>query len=190
MKTKKTITELLTIVLSSVIVFSLPITMSSQVLAQTNIDSAILRSNDPNSRINLRSGPSISTKNLGYGLPGDQVTLLEFAVGSDQGPRVPWIKVKFVKSGAIGWIRGDFVKTDITILTATDPKSPINLRSGPSISANNVGYGLSGDRVIVLGCETGPDTANRTPWIKVQFVKSKATGWIRGDFVVVPLTFC
>lgn len=52
-----------------------------------------------------------------------------------------------------------------------------------------LGYGLPGDKVIILGCETGPDK-DPTPWINVKFVKSGATGWIRGYFVIVPLANC
>ncbi len=158
-------------------------------LAQIAITQTTLITKDPNSRINLRSGPSINSTSLGYGLPGDQVTLLDFNKGTDNEPRVPWIKVKFIKSGAIGWIRGDFVKTDITILTANDSNARINLRKGPSIASDFLGYGLVGDRIKVLECQTGPDQ-DRTPWIKVQFLESQAIGWIRGDFVIVPLTYC
>ncbi|ACB49851.1 hypothetical protein cce_0500 [Crocosphaera subtropica ATCC 51142] len=177
-------------------------------LAQTAIDETILVANDPNSRINLRSQPSVNSASLGYSLPGDQVSLLDFNKGSGGQPRVPWIKVKFAKSGAIGWIRGDFVKTDITILTANDPNSRINLRKGPSIASDSLGYGLVGDRIKVLAfparspsctvCGQGWEYvtmsnrtgSSRTPWIKVQFLESQAIGWIRGDFVVVPLTYC
>ena len=158
-------------------------------LTQTVIEQTVLVANDRNSRINLRSQPSVNSALLGYGLPDDQVTLLEFRKGSGNEPRVPWIRVKFVKSGDIGWIRGYFVKTDITILTANDPNARINLRQGPSISTGSLGYGLVGDRIRVLECETGPDQ-DRPPWINVQFLQSQAIGWIRGDFVIVPLTYC
>ncbi|MDJ0597621.1 MAG: SH3 domain-containing protein [Crocosphaera sp.] len=190
MNTKKTIiNSLFRLLLSCLLGLTLSMTAVFPGLAQTAIDQTILVANDPNSRINLRSGPTVNSASLGYGLPGDQVSLIDFNRGSGEGPRVPWIKVKFSKSGAIGWIRGDFVKTDITILTANDPNSRINLRNGPSVSEDSLGYGLVGDRVKVLECQTGPDQ-NRTPWVKVQFLQSQAIGWIRGDFVIVPLTYC
>ncbi|WP_241392620.1 SH3 domain-containing protein [Rippkaea orientalis] len=187
---KRTITSRLTkIALSStLIVAGFIITIDSS-LAQTVTYEATLRSQDAKARINLRAEPSLTAKQIGYGLPGDKVTILDLLRGTNNQTRFPWIKVKFVKSGAIGWIRGDFVNTPLSILTSTDPKSRINLRAKPSSSSQQLGYGLSGDRVMVLGCETGSDQ-DRTPWINVKFVKSGATGWIRGDFVLVPLTFC
>lgn len=79
--------------------------------------------------------------------------------------------------------------SDITTLRANDPNAKINLRSAASISSRKLGYGLPGDRVRVLGCETGPDR-DRTPWVKVKFLQSGAIGWIRGDFVNVSLKYC
>ena len=64
MKTK-IITPLCTPVLSCSLVFSLSITTVAPVLAQTAMDTTILVANDPNSRINLRSGPSIVSRSLG-----------------------------------------------------------------------------------------------------------------------------
>jgi hypothetical protein len=62
---------------------------------------------EPGSKINLRSQPSTTSSAKGYGLVGDPVRLLRSAEGSDG----TWYYVKFEKSGAEGWIRGDFINT-------------------------------------------------------------------------------
>jgi hypothetical protein len=80
---------------------------------QRSICLAELRGNDPKTQINLRSGPSIDTENVGYGVPGDLVYLLsknppETDVATDnQGNN--WYRVGFPASGASGWIRADFL---------------------------------------------------------------------------------
>lgn len=72
---------------------------------------AILKANNPDSRINLRSAPTTNSRQLGYGLVGDSVNILERSRGSNG---YTWYKVQFPRSQAIGWIRGDFVNTVIT----------------------------------------------------------------------------
>ncbi|MBD2089123.1 SH3 domain-containing protein [Microcoleus sp. FACHB-1515] len=61
----------------------------------------------PNARINLRDQPSTSTPTERYGLEGDRVVLQETTTGSDG---YTWHKVQFQASGAIGWVRADFVE--------------------------------------------------------------------------------
>ena len=67
---------------------------------------AILKANNPDSQINLRSAPTTNSRKLGYGLVGDSVTILERSRGSNG---YTWYKVRFPRSQAIGWIRGDFI---------------------------------------------------------------------------------
>jgi Bacterial SH3 domain len=67
---------------------------------------AILTSKNPRSRINVRDDASTSAKARHYGFAGDAVTIIDEATG-DNGNT--WYKVKFVKSGAEGWVSGDFV---------------------------------------------------------------------------------
>ncbi|WP_225885385.1 SH3 domain-containing protein [Leptolyngbya sp. KIOST-1] len=62
----------------------------------------------PEAQINLRSQPTTSSSARGYGLVGDPVQLLRQARASDG----TWYYVKFEKSGAEGWIRGDFINTE------------------------------------------------------------------------------
>jgi Bacterial SH3 domain len=67
----------------------------------------ILRATDPQAQINLRSSPDPNARRLGYGLVGDRVEIIEQVPGSDD---YTWYRVRFYQSGAIGWIRGDFIE--------------------------------------------------------------------------------
>lgn len=70
-------------------------------------------------------------------------------------------------------------------LTSSNPNTRINVRSGPSIRSGSPHYGLSGDRVQILRCVQDQDTpGSDLNWCNVRFVQSKATGWVRSDFIV------
>lgn len=77
---------------------------------------AVLQANDPGARITLRSGPGTQYASRGYGLAGDRVYALtslppELDIERDaQG--YWWHRVGFPGSGAIGWIRQDFLELD------------------------------------------------------------------------------
>ncbi|GAB4148479.1 MAG: hypothetical protein Fur0046_27020 [Cyanobacteria bacterium J069] len=62
---------------------------------------------DASARINLREVPSTDIPTRRYGLVGDEVLILDNTIGKD-GQN--WYKVKFPVSGAVGWIRNDFVQ--------------------------------------------------------------------------------
>lgn len=87
-----------TLLFTSIVCTSFTLSASAQ--------NAILRGNNPDSQINLRSAPTTNSRKLGYGLVGDSVTILERSRGSNG---YTWYKVQFPRSKAIGWIRGDFV---------------------------------------------------------------------------------
>lgn len=72
-------------------------------------EDGILRANDPQSRINLRASPDPNSRQLGYGLVGDRVEILEQVPGGDD---YTWYRVRFYDSGAEGWIRNDFVQVE------------------------------------------------------------------------------
>lgn len=62
------------------------------------------------SQINLRSTSSVRSRALGYGLAGDRVNILECVQDTDSpGSDLNWCRVQFLESGAIGWIRSDFI---------------------------------------------------------------------------------
>ncbi|MEA5512221.1 SH3 domain-containing protein [Crocosphaera sp. UHCC 0190] len=73
----------------------------------------------------------------------------------------------------------------ISTLRATNPNTRINVRSQPTINSSAPQYGLPGDKVQVIECVQDKDTrGSDLNWCKVQFVKSKAIGWIRSDFII------
>lgn len=62
------------------------------------------------------------------------------------------------------------------------PGGQINVRSQPSTNAPAPSYGLAGDRVQVIKATRGNDGHL---WYYVEFPRSKATGWVRGDLLIV-----
>jgi Bacterial SH3 domain len=68
---------------------------------------ATLTSGKRNSRINIRDAASTKANAKNYGFAGDSVTILDKSKG-DNGST--WYKIKSVKSGAEGWVSGNFVK--------------------------------------------------------------------------------
>lgn len=67
-------------------------------------------------------------------------------------------------------------------LVSTDYESPINIRDGASRRAYARHIGYAGDRVEVLDQTPGEDGYM---WFFVRFISSNATGWVRGDFIVL-----
>jgi len=60
--------------------------------------------------------------------------------------------------------------------------SQVNVRQNPSTNSPVRHYGLGGDRVNILARTNAPDGYL---WYKVEFPRSGAQGWIRGDLVQV-----
>ncbi len=58
-------------------------------------------------QINVRSLANTEADIVAAGAVGDQVEILEHSVGNDA---LIWYQVKLLKSGKIGWIRGDLIK--------------------------------------------------------------------------------
>jgi hypothetical protein len=73
----------------------------------------------PKSQINLRKTPSASAPRLGYGLPGDRVEIVRDRKGDDG---LTWFYVRFQRSGAVGWIRSDFVQVSAS---DSNPSPPV-----------------------------------------------------------------
>lgn len=69
-----------------------------------------LRAASPNAQINVRSEPTIRAASPHYGIVGDRVEILECVLDRDMpGSDLNWCNVRFPRSGAIGWIRSDFI---------------------------------------------------------------------------------
>lgn len=67
-------------------------------------------------------------------------------------------------------------------LVSNDHGSPINIRDGASRQAYARHIGYAGDRVEVLDQTPAEDGYM---WFFVRFISSNATGWVRGDFIVL-----
>ena len=79
-------------------------------IAKINV--GVLKADDPDSRINLRSKPTTKSKALGYGLTGDGVEII--GCSSEFGDT--WLEVKFIRPPhATGWVRADFILTSISL---------------------------------------------------------------------------
>lgn len=61
----------------------------------------------------------------------------------------------------------------------------VNVREAPSTGSRIRHYGVSGDRVTILNQTKAPDGFL---WYFVEFPKSGARGWIRGDLLLVSTT--
>lgn len=85
----------------------------------TSTAEAILTVSDTNAQVNLRATPSVTSNRLGYGLAGERVQVIKQAASAD-GDDYIWYQVRFPRSGAIGWIREDFVR----LRTSQIPSSP------------------------------------------------------------------
>lgn len=73
----------------------------------------------------------------------------------------------------------------ISTLRSDSPGAHINVRSQPTTNSSSPSYGLAGDSVKVIQCVEDQDVSGSgLNWCKVQFVESKASGWIRSDFII------
>ncbi|PSN10889.1 hypothetical protein C7293_26430 [filamentous cyanobacterium CCT1] len=84
------------------------------------------------SQVNLRSQPTTQSTSQGYGLGGDQITLLRLAEGEGG---FSWYYVKFAQSEAEGWVRGDFVDTTGQVASAAPGTAP-EVSTGPCGDSN------------------------------------------------------
>ncbi len=73
----------------------------------------------------------------------------------------------------------------ISTLKASSATTRINVRSQPTIKSDSPHYGIPGDKVKVIQCVQDQDSAGSDlNWCRVEFVSSKATGWVRSDFII------
>jgi hypothetical protein len=80
---------------------------------------------------------------------------------------------------------GSSTARGISTLTAGNANTRINVRTKPTVNSSSPQYGLPGDKVRVIECVQDRDRAgSNLNWCKVEFVKSKAVGWIRSDFII------
>jgi hypothetical protein len=84
---------------------------------------AILIATDTNAQINLRAAPSVTSKRLGYALADERVQVIKQAASTDSD-RYTWYQVRFPRSGAIAWIREDFVRLKTSHIPSASPTPP------------------------------------------------------------------
>jgi Bacterial SH3 domain len=147
---------------------------------------ATLNATDVNSRINVRSAPSVTAKAMHFGVVGDRIEVLRTVSRTND---MDWHYVRFGSSGAEGWVRVDFIRyaesdtSRYAILGSqrllAERGDRINIRSAPSTQATSPHFGIAGDIVKVLSSSEGKDGY---VWQYIQF-PSGAKGWVRGDLV-------
>jgi Protein of unknown function (DUF2927)/Bacterial SH3 domain len=110
----------------------------------TGTRSAELITSDRFSPINIRVRPSTRSKMMHYGFSGDRIEITGQQKGEDD--RI-WYKVKFVATGATGWVRSDLVRVD----TNAQPivASPTIAPASSLISQEQINYFLE----VALGSE-------------------------------------
>lgn len=106
---------------------------TAQTASSTSVDSseAVLTATDPDSQINLRDTPSATGEELGYGVVGDRVQIIEQTTTDGY----TWHKVRFPRSAAVGWIRGDFVSVVSASKTSQPSSEPPTYSSSSEVTS-------------------------------------------------------
>ncbi|MGD1866605.1 MAG: protein kinase [Phormidesmis sp.] len=150
-------------------------------------------------QIDVYEQPSFAARSPSYGVNGDFVIA---TARTEPGPDGIWYKVRF-DSGTEGWVPESVVRSGVGVAPTppVDPGQPrdldtvpkytellgssgerINVRSGPSTSADSPHFGLAGDPVQILSNARGPQGYD---WYRVAF-ESGAEGWVREDLILLP----
>lgn len=95
------------------------VSLGQGTVAQAN-DMGLLTA-DPESQVNVRTGPGTRYRTQHYGLAGDRVAILDSAFETCDSPLScrQWHRVRFVQSGAVGWVRGDVLVQGVAALDGT-----------------------------------------------------------------------
>jgi Bacterial SH3 domain len=144
---------------------------------------AILQATDPQAQINLRAAPDPNARSLGYGLVGDRVEILEQVPGAND---YTWYRVRFYVSGAVGWIRNDFIQVEGGGTGASDRPSaearyqdgysagyPLGYRDGQN--ARRYSAGNHPDKFLQAG--SGNPDANYDNGFRAGFLAGFAAGY-------------
>jgi hypothetical protein len=115
---------------------------TAQTASSTSVgsDEAVLTANDPDSQINLRDTPSTTGKDLGYGVVGDRVEVIEQITIDGY----IWHKLRFPRSGAVGWVRGDFVSVVSASKTSQASSEPPTYSSSSQVTDYTPAVATSG----------------------------------------------
>ncbi|WP_253188435.1 DUF2927 domain-containing protein [Leptolyngbya sp. 'hensonii'] len=140
----------------------------SDIAVAQSARSAMLTTRSPNSRIKVRSAPTVEAQLVSYGWTGDAVKVLGEAQGQDG---YIWYYVRFDTSGIEGWIRGDLVSiavsgSPLTTSSSNFSQSPASFTSNPAPKAVStyqsevINYFLE----IAMGSEYGESTSVIRKW--------------------------
>jgi Bacterial SH3 domain len=95
---------------------------------------------EASAQINVRSLANTQADIIGAGVVGERVDILEHSVGNDA---LIWYRVKLLKSGHSGWIRGDFIKI-LGKPTAKDKDAPTKSAQTKPSGSSKVASSASG----------------------------------------------
>ncbi|QQE64646.1 SH3 domain-containing protein [Leptolyngbya sp. BL0902] len=98
-----------------------PAVAQGQSLAQTQSPERGSLTAEPGSQINIRTGPGTRFVAQHYGIAGDRVVILESAMEACGAALdcPQWHRLRFEVSGAVGWVRSDFVVRGPVALSET-----------------------------------------------------------------------
>lgn len=132
--------------------------------------------------LNLRTGPGTGYGVMGVYPEGTAATVLDGPVPADG---YAWYEVEIADDGTVGWFAGEFLTFAPTEPTGTRVRvadGPLNVRSGPSLSAS-----------VILTVETGATgrvtdaslvQADGYTWVNVEWFNQAGTvGWVANDFL-------
>ncbi len=88
-----------------------------------------------NAHINLRAQPTTYSESLGYGIAGDTISVLRSSRSEDDN--YVWYYVQLNKSGTEGWMRAQFVATELASSNSSESGQPRS--SGTEIVAVEAG---------------------------------------------------
>ncbi|BAZ18416.1 hypothetical protein NIES4071_103010 (plasmid) [Calothrix sp. NIES-4071] len=117
----------------------------------TSTQQATLVSEQSGERINVRDGASVKTYARHYGLSGDKVEV--FDQKQDENGAT-WYRVRFVQSGARGWVHNKFVALE-SESSAPISEIPATLQTPQIVSYQPIRESISGS------CECPYDTDRR-----------------------------
>lgn len=108
---------------------------------------AVLFTQDPDGRVNVRSAPGTASEPRGQGQTGDRLTIMRETQAAD---RYPWYYVQFNDAELEGWVRADLVR-----VFAESAMPDASVEAGVYwIGPTGVGLRVEGDRYQIYD-ETG-----------------------------------
>jgi uncharacterized protein YgiM (DUF1202 family) len=145
---------------------------------------AVLRADDRDAQIHLRSAPTTQSQSTQLAQVGDRIEVLRRVTPPTED--YAWDYVRFLGGGQQGWIRADlieFVRSPAVYgnLYSNSFDARINIRSAPSTQGRILQQRLPGELVQVVRTLQGDGGYD---WHYVKF-PSGAEGWVREDVLMI-----